>query len=36
MKPKHKIVWTNSAEYDFKDIIEYISLDSPQNALKLL
>jgi len=36
MKPKYKIVWANVAEYDLKDIIEYISLDSPQNALRIL
>ena len=36
MKPKYKIVWANVAESDLKDIIEYISIDSPQNAFKLL
>ena len=36
MKPKYKIVWANVAECDLKDIIEYISLDSPKNALKIL
>lgn len=36
MKPKYKVVWANVAESDLKDIIEYISIDSPQNALNLL
>ena len=36
MKPKYKVVWANVAECDLKDIIEYISIDSPQNALKIL
>ena len=36
MNPKHKIIWTNVAENDLKNIIEYISVDSPQNALKIL
>ena len=36
MKPKYKIVWANFAECDLKDIIKYISRDSPQNALKIL
>ncbi len=36
MNQKHKIFWTNVAENDLKEIIEYISLDSPYNALKIL
>jgi toxin ParE1/3/4 len=36
MTPKYKIIWTNVAECDLRDIIEFISLDSPQNALKIL
>ena len=36
MKPKYKVVWANVAESDLKDIIEYISIDNPQNALKIL
>jgi toxin ParE1/3/4 len=36
MKSKYKIVWANVAECDLKDIIEYISQDSPQNALEVL
>ena len=36
MNPKYKVVWTNVAENDLKKIIDFISIDSPQNALKLL
>jgi len=36
MKPKYKVIWANVAESDLKDITEYISIDSPQNALKIL
>jgi len=36
MNPKHKIIWTHVAEKDLKNIIGYISTDSPQNALKIL
>ena len=36
MNPKYKAVWTNVAESDFKEIIDFISIDSPQNALKIL
>jgi toxin ParE1/3/4 len=36
MKPKYKVVWANIAESDLKDIIDYISIDSPQNALEIL
>ena len=36
MKPKYKVVWANAAESDLKDIIEYISINNPQNALKIL
>ncbi len=36
MNQKHKIFWTNVAENDLKEIIEYISLDSPYNTLKIL
>lgn len=35
MNPKYKIVWTNVAENDLKKIIDFISIDSPQNALKI-
>jgi len=36
MNPKYKIVWSSIAETDLKNIIGYISEDSPQNALKIL
>ncbi len=36
MNPKYKIIWTDVAENDLKEIIEYISVDSPYNALKIL
>ncbi len=36
MKPKYKVEWANAAESDLKKIIEYISTDNPQNALKIL
>jgi len=36
MKSKYKIVWANVAECDLKNIIEYISIGSPQNAIKIL
>ena len=36
MNPKYKVIWANTAEADLKDIIEYISIDNPQNALKIL
>jgi len=36
MNPKYEIIWTNVAENDLKDIIEYISTDSHRNALTML
>ncbi len=36
MNPKYEIIWTNVAENDFKEIIEYITIDSHQNALTIL
>ena len=36
MDPEYKIIWTHVAEKDLINIIEYISVDSPQNALKIL
>ena len=36
MKLNYKVIWTNVVESDLKDIIEYISIDSPQNALRIL
>jgi plasmid stabilization system protein ParE len=36
MNPKYEVIWTNVAENDPKDIIEYISIDSHRNALTIL
>jgi toxin ParE1/3/4 len=36
MDLKHKVIWTNVAENDLKEIIEFISIDSPSNALNIL
>ena len=36
MNPKYEIIWTNVAENDLKDIIEYIAIDSHRNALTIL
>ncbi len=33
MNPKYEIIWTNVAENDLKNIIEYILIDSHKNAL---
>jgi len=35
MNKKYDVVWSNIAENDFKNIVEYIADDSPPNALKL-
>jgi toxin ParE1/3/4 len=36
MSKTYKINWANVAENDLMDIIEYISIDSPADALKIL
>lgn len=36
MDPTYQVIWTHVAECDLKEIIEYISLDRPQVALKIL
>jgi addiction module RelE/StbE family toxin len=36
MNQKYNIIWTTVAENDLKNIIEYISADRPQTALKIL
>jgi len=36
MNRKHKVIWTNVAENDLRKIINFISIDNPQNALKVL
>ena len=35
MNKKYQVVWSNIAENDLKNIIEYIADDSPPNALKI-
>ena len=35
MKEKYRVVWSNVAENDLRNIIEYIADDSPPNALKI-
>lgn len=35
MNKKYEVVWSNVAENDLKNIIEYITADSPSNALKI-
>ncbi len=35
MTKKYHVVWSNIAENDLKNIIEYIADDSPPNALKI-
>jgi toxin ParE1/3/4 len=35
MKEKYQVVWSDIAENDLRNIIEYIADDSPPNALKI-
>ena len=35
MKKRYQVVWSNIAENDLKNIVEYIADDSPPNALKI-
>jgi plasmid stabilization system protein ParE len=35
MKKKYEVIWSNIAENDLKNIIEYIAVDNPSNALKI-
>ena len=35
MNKKYQVVWSNIAENDLKNIIEYIADDSPPSALKI-
>ena len=35
MNQKYDVVWSNIAENDLKNIVEYISDDSPPNALRI-
>jgi len=36
MNKKYDVVWSNIAENDLKNIVEYIADDSPPSALKIL
>jgi len=36
MSKRYKILWADVAEHDLLDNIEYIAIDSPANALKIL
>tara|TARA_B100000315_G_scaffold150257_1_gene138940 strand:+ start:179 stop:514 length:336 start_codon:yes stop_codon:yes gene_type:complete len=36
MKKRYEAIWSDIAENDFSNIIEYIAVDSPPNALKIL
>jgi len=36
MSKKFKVEWAESAENDLLKIVEYIALDSPKNALRIL
>ena len=36
MNLEYKVIWTDTAENDLKEIIEFISIDSPRNALSIL
>ncbi|HNY51026.1 MAG TPA: type II toxin-antitoxin system RelE/ParE family toxin [Smithella sp.] len=36
MSKKYKVEWASIAEFDLKQIIDYIAIDSPGNALKIL
>jgi toxin ParE1/3/4 len=36
MSQKYDIIWAGVAENDLKEIIEYIAIDSPANALKAI
>jgi plasmid stabilization system protein ParE len=36
MSKKYKVEWVSVAEVDLKQIIDYIAIDSPGNALQIL
>ena len=36
MDPEYQVIWAAVAENDLQEIIEYISVESPYNALKIL
>jgi plasmid stabilization system protein ParE len=35
MNKRYEVIWSNVAENDLKNIIEYIAADSPSNAFRL-
>ncbi len=35
MNKKYEVIWSNVAENDLKNIIEYIAADSPSNAFRI-
>jgi len=35
MNKNYEVIWSNVAENDLKNIIEYIAVDRPSNALKI-
>ncbi len=35
MKKRYKVIWSNVAEHDLKNIIDYIADDSPSAALRI-
>ena len=36
MNKRYKVIWSDVAEEDLRNVIEYIAADSPSNALKIL
>ena len=36
MTPAYQVLWTRVAENDLREIVEYIAIDSPRNALDIL
>lgn len=36
MNRRYKVIWSDVAEEDLRNVIEYIAADSPSNALKIL
>ena len=36
MSKKYKVIWADTAEKDLIEIIEYIAINNPENALKIL
>ena len=36
MSKKYDVIWSNIAENDLKNIVDYIADDSPPNALKII